>query len=233
MLHLFVVTAGRLVLAVDGRAVTLGEATLCWIFPGQRHEVLTRSTDLDGCSVVAEDPGLPVEQVPHQPLISRLSAADMRWIYDRLQEIEHEPVDSVAHVGLAYVLLRAWRAGAVGHDPRPRASNVVLQAARLLDEPPDGTVWSATRLARSVGISPGHLARRFRSELGCTPTDYRLQGQLNRYLDISDDDHSLSITDAAYSAGFGSYAQFHRIFVRLMKTTPSEHRARRRGLPVK
>jgi AraC-like DNA-binding protein len=30
--------------------------------------------------------------------------------------------------------------------------------------------------------------------------------------------------EAALEAGFGSYAQFHRVFCRLMKTNPAQYR---------
>lgn len=224
-------------LAVHGRSLRLGAATICWLGPGQRHQVLSRSADIEGWRVTVGPPivsmmgraggddGPFCGPAPSTAVLSRLTAWDQRWLYERLAELVDAPAGAPeTPLGVAFVLLRAWRAGLLSHNPDPAASAAVLQVMRLLADPATSTQWTATRLARAVGMTPGNLARRFRLETGRTLTDFRLQGRLNRYLDVSDDEHGLSITEAAYEAGFGSYAQFYRVFVRSMGTSPSEHR---------
>lgn len=239
---MWLVVEGGRAITVGGSVLRLREGMLCMIFPGQQHQTVFSSADLRGWRAVAAPelielisrvPGAPVFRPPGTatlPLVARVIAADLRWLYERFTELSALPVGSTEfQVGLSYVLLRGWRlcvASAIAGAP---ASALVLRAVQLLEDSPGRLPWSVTALARTLGISPGQLQRRFRAETGQTVTRYRLAGQLARYLDLSDDDHDLSITDAAYAAGFGSYAQFHRIFVRYMDVSPSRHRSRRRG----
>jgi len=240
-LLLWVLAAGTATLASQHTVVRLGPASVCWFAP--RVPVVCRkaSEDIHGWSMrvgpaqftgLTPPSGLDGLLTTTDPLavpvVSRLASAELRWSFERLAELATLPDSSELDAGLAYVAIRVWRCGATGHDPRPGASQTVLKALRLLDVLPDGQPWTATALAREVGLSPGHLARQVRIETGRSLTDHRQQRQLDRYLDFSDDAHGLSISDAAYAAGFGSYAQFHRIFVQRMGCSPSEHRTRRR-----
>lgn len=241
-LELWLVVAGRRELHVAGSVLRLREAMLCWLFPEVQHQTLYSSDDLLGWRVVAatdvtditdQAVGGPVLVSPGtatQPFVMRLHSSDVRWIYERLDELAHLP-DNPAEfrVGLAHVLLRAWRLRSTAANAQPPASALVRQAVEMLKDPAAQVSWSATALARALDISAGQLQRRFRAETGQTVTQYRLTVQLARYLDLCDDDHDLSITEAAHAAGFGSYAQFHRIFVRHMNTSPSRHRGRRRA----
>ena len=241
VLELWVVVQGRRAVSAGGSVLHVRESMLCWIFAGQQHHTVHSSADLHGWRVVAAaglvdlvnfaagGPVLLPDSGADLPLTMRISATDVRWLYERLDELSGLPSESAEFgVGLGYVLLHAWRLRETSQDARPSASAVVLRAVQALKESTGPAPWSVRTLARSLDVSAGQLQRRFRAETGQTVTQYRLSVQLARYLDLCDDDHDISITDAAYAAGFGSYAQFHRIFVRHMGVSPSQHRARRR-----
>ena len=90
--------------------------------------------------------------------------------------------------------------------------------ASLGREPP----VSGEQLAKELGISPGHLARSFKAEMGCSLVEYRNRQRIERFF-TSVDRGGSNIQEAAEEAGFGSYAQFHRVFRKLLGTTPREY----------
>jgi transcriptional regulator GlxA family with amidase domain len=80
-------------------------------------------------------------------------------------------------------------------------------------------------LADVAGVSPRHLARLFRAELGVTPAVYV---ELTR-IDIARqllEDSTAPIEAIAHAAGFGSTATLRRAFLRRIGVTPLEYRAR-------
>src|SRR4029078_4868884 len=98
-----------------------------------------------------------------------------------------------------------------------------------------GFLWddprlSASDLAANLLVSPGRFARVFKGEMGVSLVGYRNQLRLERFVKIMDGGGS-SMLEAALEAGFGSYAQFHRVFQALRGTTPRAYlgRGARRG----
>jgi AraC-like DNA-binding protein len=77
------------------------------------------------------------------------------------------------------------------------------------------------RLARELGVSPGHLARSFKREMGVSLVDYRNRLRIDRFFEaVHRSGRSGNLLEAALEAGFGSYAQFHRIYRKFVGTTP-------------
>jgi AraC-like DNA-binding protein len=98
---------------------------------------------------------------------------------------------------------------------------LVRRAIAALNEDP--TV-SADRLAAQLGASSARLARAFRAELGLSLVQYRNRLRLERFFGLVEQ-HGGSFSEAARAAGFGSYAQFHRIFRQNVGITPREYLA--------
>jgi AraC-like DNA-binding protein len=79
------------------------------------------------------------------------------------------------------------------------------------------------RLASELGVSPGHLARSFKRKMGVSLVDYRNQLRLERFLvAVQRRGNGSNLLDAALEAGFGSYAQFHRVYRKFRGATPRE-----------
>lgn len=78
------------------------------------------------------------------------------------------------------------------------------------------------QLAEDLGISVSHLARLFKSELGLSLVDYRNQLRLERFTALMDGGCT-NLLEAALSAGFGSYAQFHRVFSAVRGASPRDY----------
>jgi AraC-like DNA-binding protein len=98
----------------------------------------------------------------------------------------------------------------VGADtPRSATPHPVVRSATtlLVGDP----TLSCNALAKRLDISAGRLARIFRREVGTSVVDHRNELRLARFLDRVDA-RAHNLLEAALDAGFGSYAQFHRVF---------------------
>lgn len=76
-------------------------------------------------------------------------------------------------------------------------------------------------LARELGVSPGHLARIFKTELGVSFVEYRNRLRLRSFFDRVEGGEA-NLVGAAQAAGFGSYAQFHRVYRQTFGGTPRD-----------
>jgi AraC-like DNA-binding protein len=121
---------------------------------------------------------------------------------------------SIAHLVLARQPRLTSEAAAGPHQPKRMVRRVLAALER------DATVRGQD-LARELSVSPGHLARVFKSELGVSLVEYRNRIRLRRFFDDVERGER-NLTKAAHAAGFGSYAQFHRVYHQLQGGTPSD-----------
>jgi AraC family transcriptional regulator of adaptative response/methylated-DNA-[protein]-cysteine methyltransferase len=119
---------------------------------------------------------------------------------------------------------------------RPRANGApagataaVREAAAFIDAHADERITLAA-LARETGVSPFHLQRVFRRELGVSPREYqqarrldRLRAQLRR---------GETVSRATYDAGFGSPSRVYEQAARL-GMTPALYRRGGEGLRIR
>lgn len=116
------------------------------------------------------------------------------------------------NAGLRLLLLSAWRAqqghGRGGREvdlhPAVRHTLVLMNQADFADD--------LKSLAEAVGVSPSYLSRTFRSEVGVPLTRYRNSIRLGRFWKAYRSSRGGSVLDAVMVAGFGSYAQFYRVY---------------------
>jgi AraC-like DNA-binding protein len=113
----------------------------------------------------------------------------------------------------------AWRASEL---PGPRSA-IVKRTLSAIAEAPE---QRGRELARQFEVSPGHLARTFKREVGISLVEHRHRVLLERFF-ATLERGSASLVEAALGAGFGSYAQFHRVYRKLMRATPNESLSRR------
>lgn len=94
---------------------------------------------------------------------------------------------------------------------------------RVLQAVSDDLPMTGEQLAMELGVSPGHLARSFKREMGLSLVDYRNRRRIDRFFDaVSRAGGTVNLLDAALKAGFGSYAQFHRVYRKFLGTAPRE-----------
>jgi AraC-like DNA-binding protein len=98
--------------------------------------------------------------------------------------------------------------GRDGTDAPRSGSPIVRRAVRLLEADPSLT---SEQLGTTLGLSASRMARVFKAELGVSIVDYRNRLRLSRFETLVEEQPD-SLLAAALRAGFGSYAQFHRVY---------------------
>ena len=78
------------------------------------------------------------------------------------------------------------------------------------------------QIAGKLDISLSRLARVFKAEMGMSLVEYRNRLRLDRFLVLLNRGRT-NLLEAALAAGFGSYAQFHRVFRALRHVTPRDY----------
>jgi AraC-like DNA-binding protein len=136
-----------------------------------------------------------------------------------------EPVDEAkqAHAAILCSLLGTIldpARGSLAHgtpadDESPSRRLASATVAMLAKDPAMGGKQIAARL----DLSLSRLARVFKAEMGMSLVEYRNRLRLDRFAVLLDRGRT-NLLEAALAAGFGSYAQFHRVFRALRHMTP-------------
>jgi AraC-like DNA-binding protein len=223
-LELNLVVRGSASYLLAERRYELTPGTLTWLFPGQDHVLVDESADHElwwavfrpslvartattpeTRPLLADDPAGQFSRGIGPGLVRRLGD-----LFAQLRDAEaRDP--ALANAGLAFLLALAWRAFldsddvVEGVDVHPAVQTV----ARLLRADP--SAGDLPRLARTAGLSPSHLSRLFKAQTGVSISRYRNQQRLRLFLHLYGDGRRTTALAAALEAGFGSYAQFHRV----------------------
>lgn len=124
---------------------------------------------------------------------------------------QHRDPDAL-NAGLGYLMLMCWRSQLMGKATRESIilHPVVRRALKCLSEN-DGETNLAD-LAKACGASNSYLSRKFHEQIGVPLSRYRNSLRLSRFFQQYQQDDQKTITEAVYAAGFGSYAQFYKVF---------------------
>lgn len=113
------------------------------------------------------------------------------------------------------------RRGPVRFQPLGIGSTPSQLVQRIRDAIDENPARRGKDLAVEFGVSPGHLARAFKREMGLSLVDYRNRKRIDRFWDtLRRRGRAYSLKQAAFDAGFGSYAQFNRIHKKLVGVGP-------------
>ncbi len=235
------ITAGRASYLIRGTRHDLRPATLIWLYPDHEHVLVGESSDFAMWVVVIRPRWLGtichtaetrplLKTDPSGPVARSLAgahAAKLEHLLNDLAAASHDVARFNAGVG--YAVLEAWRAFQQAdrnvtttgvHPAVERAAWLIRQRDPSLDLP---------ALARQCGLSADRLGRLFRRQTGVSLTDYRNRARLDHFLQRYGRGEGMNMTAAALAAGFGSYAQFHRVFRNLMNGSPADYRRRIRN----
>jgi len=103
--------------------------------------------------------------------------------------------------------------------PLSSPNNAVTSACAAVLARPDAP-WTSARLARAAGTTPVRLQRAFRAVLGLSPRDYVVACRRDRFFKTVKSGER--VTDAIYSAGFGSPSRVYDA-IRLPGMTPATY----------
>ena len=207
-----------------------------WLFPEQNHVLVDRSRDFEMWVVyfrhtlvgrVCTTPESEILQSrnPGRVFSRQLEPDQTERISTLLEEIEAGLQDVPRYnAGVAYSLLLSWheysRAPLViaGHDVHP----AVERAAFLIRD--QAELRGIEELAHQAGLSPSRLSRVFHRQMGISLVTYWNRQRLHRFLRLYGEGRRISMTQAAFDAGFGSYPQFYRVFREHVGCGPAEYR---------
>jgi|TARA_B110000037_G_scaffold223057_1_gene301627 AraC-like DNA-binding protein len=116
------------------------------------------------------------------------------------------------NAGLRHLLLLSWRYQR-GQPPKQHEVSLhpsVAQALNLLGQP--DAPENLDTLAIQCGVSSSYLSRMFRKQIGVPVTRYRNSVRLARFWEEYRQPEQRTLLEAMFAAGFGSYAQFYRVY---------------------
>jgi AraC-like DNA-binding protein len=224
-LEVNLVVRGTATYLMSDRRYDLTAGTLTWLFPDQEHVLVNESADHALWWAVFRPSA--VARIATSPAARALLERDPVGRYSRRIDIERvrrlgalfgelsevaDVDDTAFNAGLSYLLASAWRAFLDSSDDvgdlavHPAVDTVT----RLLQADP--AAGNLTDLARIAGLSPSHLSRLFTTQMGVSISRFRNQQRLDRFMRLYGHGRRTTALAAAYAAGFGSYAQFHRVF---------------------
>lgn len=201
-------------LGVGERTLRLSAGELVVLPPALDHELLEASADLS-LFVLALTPGLaakvfdrPAHAAEPQRAFETVGCREPESYFSALSEVRD---GASVERALADLFKSTLRASKVRH---------VLSRRALLAWEKEQSL-TETALAARLRVDLGTLSRCLRSDLGARFVEYRSRHRLMRFVSLADG--GLPLTAAALEAGFGSYAQCHRVFSRLVGCSPTAY----------
>lgn len=212
------VVRGSARVGVGSHELALGQGQAVVLQPGQDHELLVASADLE-LYVLAVRPELAGKQpslfVGTQGA-AQLSEKDLAEVARALAGLGQVSATDAVERGVVDV----W-SQVVARCPKPPA--VARRASAVLRE--ERNVAGA-ELAKRLNTTPSELSRAFRRSFGLPMVEYRARLRLLEFVRLVDAGQDLTV--AALNADFGSYAQCFRVFQRTLGCSPSEYFGGRR-----
>ncbi|MFM0362157.1 GlxA family transcriptional regulator [Paraburkholderia sediminicola] len=117
----------------------------------------------------------------------------------------------------------------VARSVAPHVSEKIMTSARWLEENVSRSI-SVDDAARLAAMSERNFLRRFKNEIGLTPSDYLLRARLNMSCRMLVESR-LPVDKIARHCGIGSGGQLAKLFRKYLATTPTDYRLSRQASP--
>lgn len=237
-LALLIVEEGSCTYLVDEKSIECRRGSMLWGFPDQQRTLYDRSPDL--CLWVIEfapeflqsvctekNDRILQETHPDEIFHRRMPGAELRFILPvlvRLFRQEEECGNDYFNAGLHFILQHCWQVFLSPGEPADYQSvhPAVAKVVHLIRD--EGDIESTvSELADKSGLCVSRLIPLFQEQIGMTITDFRNRQKLEQFLDAYRRDGQFNMLGAALDAGFGSYAQFYRVFKKTMRQSPREY----------
>ena len=133
----------------------------------------------------------------------------------------HKDPDGL-NAGLHHLLLLSWRCHQNGRAlSRVVSLHPAVQRALTVLEATESAIEFGP-LARQSGVSSPYLSRLFKEQVGVPLAHYRNSLRLVRFWEHFQGKVRPTILEAALASGFGSYAQFYKVFHQAYGTGPRQ-----------
>jgi AraC family transcriptional regulator, regulatory protein of adaptative response / methylated-DNA-[protein]-cysteine methyltransferase len=111
----------------------------------------------------------------------------------------------------------------------PEDRNLMHAMARYIEDHCDETL-TLVKLAEQAQMSPAYLQRRFKAAIGLSPKEYAESCRMRRLkTSLKSQD---SVTEAIYTAGFGSPSRIYEKLDSTLGMTPGQYRFRGKGAEI-
>lgn len=229
------VTRGRATYLLNQGRCDLAPHSLIWLFPAQEHVLVQESPDFEmwigvfkpalvrRLATGPDDQTLLESNPPgrYSRLLSAEEGRRLEKLFSRIAAVHGKP--NHFNAGLAHALLDSWRAFLEAKDiPTGDVHPAVEKAAQIISAETEPV--SMGELAERAGLSAAHLSRLFKRQTGVSLMDFRSRSRVDRFLSAYGNGEEKKMLEAALEAGFGSYAQFHRIFKKVTGRGPQAYR---------
>lgn len=232
------VTRGTAVYLLNDRRYELGPRSLVWLFPAQPHMLVDAEACFEMWIIVlrarelrslCRGPKYHIlrSQDPPGSFCRTLDAPSFGELHRLMLQARRAREDAVLYnAALRFLLLQAWAQFDSAEDAAWwHYHPAVERAARYLREDHlQAHLVDLADLAKRVGLSATHLSRLFKQEMGVGVSEFRNRLRLEEFLYLAQGAEDQSLLSLAMSAGFGSYAQFHRVFRRHLGRSPDQWR---------
>lgn len=205
---------GRGAMGVGDRVLPVKTGDLVLFQAGQDHVLLDSSDDFD-LFVMALRPELAARARAAPALATgrtcHLSSNELASVTERLSSLGTVCDAAVTERHLTDLFVTASE----------RLSGAHVLSRRALEFVNARPCVSGAELAAQLRTAQSGISRRFHRDLGVRLVEYRSRVRLMGFVRLVDEGQSL--TRAAREADFGSYAQCHRVFQRLLGCSPQAY----------
>lgn len=234
-LELNLVTAGQGRYLISGSSYDLVPGTLIWLFPGQPHVLTHHTADFEMIvgvfrpSLVGQacrsGTSICLRTKRSERVLSRiLTPSAMERLQTLCKDVIRAHDDPTwFNAGITFMLRQSWAAYEASRDePGGKALHPAInRAAHLLSAETDPL--SLPVLARQCGLSYSRLCRVFNTQMGMSLLEFRDRRRLEQFRRLYGSGQTRTMLDCALDSGFGSYAQFHRVFKKYLTTSPRDY----------
>ena len=224
-LEINLVVRGSGSVLLEDRRYPLLPGHLIWLWPGQRHIPADWSSDMLLWIVEwqpefgarlrrsrgrASDAFKPLDGARY--CCRRLDSRALQQMQGVLSGVASMERADAFHRGLEFALLALW-------DSFLSASTVagetylhpkLVPVINALNNPQGDQTLN--QLAELVHVSPYYLSVLFRKQTGMGIAEYRNRIRMNRFFTLFRAQPGIRLLELALASGFGSYAQFYRVF---------------------
>lgn len=219
--ELNLLVAGRVRYRALGETFEVSRGEVLVLAQGVRHELIEASDDV--AMWVVESELEPAQGRLEQLAVLAPTSSWMQAAVTVTKKLWMRPSSERAR-SLESELARLLEHFEPGSRPPLQPLHPAVTKARLICEQEVMDSLEMDVLARRAGISGSRLAHLFQAQLGLSPLQYKNFARLQHFIRERSGDKP-TILRAALRAGFGSYAQFHRIFHQVCGVAPGAHLA--------
>jgi methylphosphotriester-DNA--protein-cysteine methyltransferase len=115
------------------------------------------------------------------------------------------------NAGLRHLLLASWRLQ-LGRSGTNREVSLHPAVRKALDWINREEALNGKPIHKHCGVSEACLSRIFHKQVGVPLSRYRNSVRLGRFWEAYREPKNSTLIEAVFAAGFGSYAQFFRVF---------------------